>query len=71
MGRIKGALIKRTARGMLKEENNFNENFDKNKKLIGNTMPSKSLRNKIAGYISRIKADEKKKTVSSRTEITQ
>jgi ribosomal protein S17E len=71
MGRIKGALIKRTARSMLKEENNFNDNFNKNKKLIGNTMPSKSLRNKIAGYIARINADEKKRTVSSKIETTQ
>ena len=59
MGRIKGALIKRTARGMLKEENSFNESFEKDKKLIGNTMPSKSLRNKIAGYIARLKQQEK------------
>ncbi len=61
MGRIKGALIKRTARSMLKEENKFDTTFEKNKKLIGNTMPSKSLRNKIAGYIARIKCTEAKK----------
>jgi ribosomal protein S17E len=59
MGRIKGALIKRTARGMLKEDNSFSESFEKDKKLIGNTMPSKSLRNKIAGYIARLKQQEK------------
>ncbi len=33
MGRVKSALIKRTARKLLKEENVFSENFDKNKKV--------------------------------------
>jgi len=61
MGRIKGALIKRTARGLLKEENNFSDTFDANKPLLGKNMPSKSLRNKIAGYITRIKRNEKAK----------
>ena len=59
MGRVKSALIKRTARSLLKEENLFNENFEKNKKLLADTMPSKRLRNKIAGYISRLKKQEK------------
>ncbi|MBM3247301.1 30S ribosomal protein S17e [Candidatus Pacearchaeota archaeon] len=61
MGRIKSALIKRTARTLLKEENNFSEDFNKNKPLLGKKMPSKSLRNKIAGYITRIKRNEKAK----------
>ena len=61
MGRIKSALIKRTARNLLKEENQFAEPFDTNKNLLGNTMPSKSLRNKIAGYITRIKRNERAK----------
>lgn len=59
MGRIKSALIKRTSRSLLKEENVFNEDFEKNKKLLANTMPSKRLRNKIAGYIARLKRQEK------------
>lgn len=59
MGRIKSALVKRTANNLLKEENSFSENFDTNKKLLADTMPSKKVRNKIAGYISRIKKREK------------
>lgn len=55
MGRIKSALVKRTARNLLKEENTFDGNFNKNKKLLADTMPSKRLRNKIAGYIARLK----------------
>jgi len=59
MGRIKSALVKRTANNLLKEENSFSENFDTNKKILGDTMPSKKVRNKIAGYISRLKKREK------------
>ena len=55
MGRIKSLLIKRTANNLLKEENVFSEEFGKNKRLLADTMPSKRIRNKIAGYISRLK----------------
>ncbi len=58
MGRIKSTLVKRTATNLLKEENNFSENFERNKKLLGRTMPSKKVRNKIAGYLSRLKRRE-------------
>jgi len=61
MGRIKSALIKRTAKALLKEENAFSDTFEANKPLLGTKMPSKSLRNKIAGYITRIKRNEKAK----------
>ena len=63
MGRIKSTLVKRTAKDLLKEENSFSEDFEKNKKILGDTMPSKSLRNKIAGYISRLKKQERKDKV--------
>lgn len=58
MGRIKSALIKRTARSMLKEENKFTDKFDDAKNLLGSSMPSKRLRNRIAGYIARVKKQE-------------
>lgn len=61
MGRIKSALIKRTARNLLKEENKFTEEFNTDKNLLGRSMPSKSLRNKIAGYIARLKRFDKEK----------
>ena len=61
MGRIKGTLIKRTAKNLLKEENNFTEKFEDNKTLLGSTMPSKKLRNQIAGYVLRLKINERKK----------
>ncbi|MEK6919246.1 MAG: 30S ribosomal protein S17e [Nanoarchaeota archaeon] len=58
MGRIKSTLIKRTAR-ILEKEEGFGEGFERNKKILGSTMPSKSVRNKIAGYIARIKLNRK------------
>jgi ribosomal protein S17E len=61
MGRIKSALIKRTARSMIKEENQFKEDFNTNKSLISNSMPSKRLRNRIAGYVTRLKRNDKKR----------
>ena len=55
MGRIKSKLVKRTAKNLLKEENKFNDNFEKNKKILKDSMPSKKIRNQIAGYIARLK----------------
>jgi ribosomal protein S17E len=58
MGRIKSTLVKRTSNNLLKEDNKFNGTFDRNKKLLADTMPSKKVRNKIAGYIARLKRRE-------------
>jgi small subunit ribosomal protein S17e len=65
MGRIKSLMVKRAAKQMLDGENDFDETFEKNKKLLGNTMPSKSIRNKIAGYIARLKRAEKVKEATA------
>jgi len=64
MGKIKSKLVKRTARKLLKAKIEFNESFEKNKGVLGNTMPSKKLRNQIAGYLSRIVKSEKTKSAS-------
>ncbi len=61
MGKIKSKIMRRTAQSLIKEDIDFSEDFKKNKKILGNTMPSKKLRNKIAGLISRMKKMEKKK----------
>jgi len=55
MGRIKQKLVKRTAHTLLKAENKFTREFNDNKKILGKEMPSKKIRNQIAGYIARIK----------------
>lgn len=61
MGRIKTTLVKRTSRKVIEETpESFNKDFEQNKKSLGKTMPSKRMRNMIAGYISRIKKNTKK-----------
>ena len=58
MGKIKSKLVKRTTNALLKKDIEFSEDFKKNKKILGKTMPSKKIRNQIAGYISRVKKQE-------------
>ncbi len=55
MGRIKSKLVKRTSNNLLKEENSFNGEFEANKNLLKTLGTSKKIRNKIAGYLARIK----------------
>lgn len=56
MGRIKSLMVKRAAKQLLaKDEAKFNDTFEHNKQVLGgNTMPSKPIRNKIAGYMARL-----------------
>jgi ribosomal protein S17E len=61
MGKIKSKMMRRTAQSLLKEDLEFNQDFEQNKKVLGSTMPSKKLRNKIAGLISRMKRQEAKR----------
>ncbi|MAH03541.1 30S ribosomal protein S17e [Candidatus Pacearchaeota archaeon] len=58
MGKIKSKLTRRTANTLIKKGIEFNESFEKNKKILGRNMPSKKLRNQIAGFLSRIKKQE-------------
>lgn len=60
MGRIKQRLVKRTSRDLLEESSeSFGKTFEENKKALGSTLSSKKMRNKIAGYIARIKKNTK------------
>jgi ribosomal protein S17E len=61
MGKIKSKLIKRSAEELLRKDVKFSEDFEQNKKTLGTTMPSKKIRNQMAGYLSRLKKKEKKK----------
>jgi ribosomal protein S17E len=58
MGKIKSKMIKRTTNELIKRGIQFSSEFNDNKKILGNTMPSKKLRNQMAGYIARIKRQE-------------
>ncbi len=56
MGRIKSSLIKRTAKTLVKENSSLNSDFGDNKKMLEDyKLPDKGTRNKIAGYIVRLK----------------
>ncbi len=58
MGKIKSKMMRSTSETLIKEGLPFTEDFETNKKILGDTMPSKKLRNKTAGLISRMKRQE-------------
>ena len=60
MGKIKSKLIKRSAEELVKRGIEFTESFEQNKKILGKSMPSKKIRNQIAGYLSRKNKNKKK-----------
>jgi len=55
MGKIKSKLVKRTANELIKKGIQFNKSFEENKKILGKTMPSKKIRNQMAGFLARLK----------------
>lgn len=61
MGKIKTKLVKRTAKKLVEKGIEFSPDFEKNKRILGGTMPGKKIRNQIAGYLSRFKKLEAKK----------
>jgi ribosomal protein S17E len=63
MGKIKTRLIKRTARAIDTEDIAFNSSFENNKKILADKMPSKKVRNQIAGYLTRVKKVEEEEKI--------
>jgi len=61
MGKIKSKLIKRSAEELIKRGMESSDGFERNKRILGNTMPSKKIRNQIAGYLSRLNKKKKQK----------
>lgn len=59
MGKIKSKLIKKSGQNLVKRGVPFTESFEHNKGILGSTMPSKKLRNKMAGFLARLKRQEK------------
>ena len=60
MGKIKSKMMRKTSNLLIKEEIGFDKDFKRNSQILGNTMPSKRLRNRIAGLIARMKKQEEK-----------
>ncbi len=57
MGRIKTALVKRVSNELINEHRDkFKDDFDDNKKIVEELadLPSKKLRNVIAGHITKL-----------------
>ena len=57
MGNIRTSFVKRTAKELLETyEGRFTTDFEENKKLVEefSTVSTKHLRNKIAGYVTRL-----------------
>jgi len=67
MGRIKSLMIKKAALQLFEEAEGFTEDFENNKKLLKDTMPSKSVRNKVAGGLVRLVRKKRQKESSEET----
>ena len=65
MGKIKSKPIKKAAHEFIKKGVEFNNSFEENKKILGSSMPSKKIRNKMAGYLVRLKRQEKLKKLNN------
>lgn len=60
MGKIKSKQVKRSVRELMTAGIEFSEDFEKNKRILGKEMPSKKMRNQMAGYITRYKKHKAK-----------
>lgn len=64
MGRIKSLTIKRAADNLYETmPSTFSEDFEKNKKALVDTMPSKAVRNKVAGQLVRLARQAREKAI--------
>lgn len=53
MGKIKSKQVKRSVQELLDAGIELSSDFEMNKKILGQEMPSKKMRNKMAGHASR------------------
>jgi ribosomal protein S17E len=68
MGKIKSKQVKRASHELIDSGIDFDEDFEKNKRILGSEMPSKKMRNKMAGYLSRFLKQKKKEAETLKTE---
>ena len=56
MGNIRTTFVKRISKELIETHNDFTTDFETNKKLVSeySTVSTKHLRNKIAGYVTRL-----------------
>ena len=60
MGKIKSKQIRRTSKEMMEQGIIFSKDFNNNKKILGREMPSKKMRNQLAGFLVRYMQNKKK-----------
>ena len=53
MGKIKSKSVRRAANELVQKGVVFGEDFTENKKILGNFLPSKKIRNQIAGLLGK------------------
>jgi len=68
MGKIKSKQVKRASNELMENGIEFYEDFEKNKNILGKEMPSKKMRNKMAGYLSRYMKQKKKEAENLKVE---
>lgn len=61
MGRIKSLMIRRAASDLFTTTEGFSEDFERNKKILKDTMPSKTVRNRVAGQLTRLAKQKQQK----------
>lgn len=64
MGKVRTETVKRTARELIERfPDKFTNEYEANKTVVNELVraPSKKLRNRIAGYVTRLKVTETKK----------
>jgi ribosomal protein S17E len=55
MGKIKPKSVKRAAQVLVESGVEFEDSFEKNKKVLEGVAPSKKLRNQMAGLLTKMK----------------
>lgn len=58
MGKIKSKNVKRSAKIIKSNGIEFSEDFNTNKKILEGVVPSKKLRNQLAGLLVRVKKQD-------------
>lgn len=69
MGKIKSKQVKRASHELMENGIGFHDNFEKNKNILGKEMPSKKMRNKMAGYLSRFMNQKEKDAKKLEVEV--
>jgi len=68
MGKIKSKQVKRASHELIEAGIEFSENFERNKTVLGREMPSKKMRNQMAGYLAKFKKVEAREKAKLKVE---